>query len=276
MSFDPIQEASTIVGEREFYIFDMGELPNEHYTTHHEAVTESDLTGAPVTWQPLPILRRGVKKKHTAQPETTKLILPVLNSFVSLVAQGGLDAIGITIIRGFGDDYANDYRSPWWVGFLQDITVSTDIIEGNLRSVESLFEDSFPRLFHQPGCNNTLFDPVCALNPALFLITRTITTIAGDGRLVDVDGAIPTSDFYSLGRMRLVGSGDIWRHVIRQDGLQFILHIPILGLAVGDSVDILPGCAKRVLEDCVTKFGNKPQNVSMANIPVANPVIDGF
>ena len=202
MSFDPLQEATTIVGEREFFVFGFGDIPDEYYTTHHEPVTESDLLGMEVTWTPLPILRQGVKKTHRAQPESTRLVLPVVSSFISLVAQGGLDAIQVTIIRGFGDDYANDYRSPWWVGFLEDINVGTKTLSGNLRSVEVLFDDVFPKIFHQPGCNNALFDSTCGLNPNTFVRTQTVTNIQGDGRIITVDGAIPVNDTDTLGKMR--------------------------------------------------------------------------
>lgn len=277
MAFDPIQEARAVTGEREFYVFDFGtEYGKEFYTTHSEQVTESDLTGVSVTWTPLPIVRKGVKKKHTVQPETTRLVLPVTNSFVSLVAQGGLDAIQLTIYRGFGDDYANDYRKPWWFGYLEDINVTAQIVSGNLKSVEVLFEDVFPKVFHQSGCNNTLFDSVCSVDPATVEITRNVTDIQGDGRIIVTDGAIPTNDTYTLGKMRKTGTATIWRHVTQQAGLQYVLHIPILGLSIGDQVDILPGCAKRIQEDCIDKFSNKPNNVSMPLSPKINPVIDGF
>lgn len=276
MPFDPLQEATTIVGEREFYVFGFGDIPDEYYTSYHEPITESDILGVETTWIPLPVIRKGIKKNHKAQPEQTQLILPVTNSFISLVAQGGLDAIQLTIYRGFGDDYVNDYRKPWWVGYLQDINVGTKTVSGNLRSVEVLFDDVFPKVFHQSGCNNALFDSVCGLNPASFIRTQTVTDIQGDGRIIVVDGAIPTNDTDTLGKMRLSGSTAIWRHITQQAGLQYVLHIPILGLEIGGQVDILPGCAKRVVEDCVGKFSNKPGSVAMPLVPGTSPVVDGF
>ncbi|MBL4769485.1 MAG: phage BR0599 family protein [Rhodobacteraceae bacterium] len=275
--FNTLQEASAVVGEREFYVFDFGEsYSKEYYTTHHSVVTESALTGTSITWMPSPILRKGVKETHTDSPGSTQLVLPVMPSFVSLVAQGGLESVKLSIYRGFGDDYANDYQSPWWVGYLQDITVNVNTVIGNLKSIEVLFDDSFPKISHQPGCNNTLYDSVCGVDPALFTISRTVTSISGDGRVLVIDGAVPPDDYYTLGRVAKAGGSGIPRHVSQQAGPNFVLHIPIPGLVVGDSVTLTAGCLKRILEDCVGKFNNKAANVSTSLIPSTNPVIDGF
>lgn len=274
MTFDARQEAIEVVGETEFFIFDLG-IAVEHYTTARLPVTTNVFTGSTETYLPLPVRRVGLTKKHTTQPDTTKLVMPVKPSFISLISQAGLDKIGITIVRGFGTNYAVDYQNPWWNGFLVDVTVGINIMEGNLHTSEALFKDVFPKIFHQSGCNNALYDSVCGVNPASFTITRTVTDIQEGGRIVLFDGAIPTNDFYTQGWIKR--PADLpWRNIRQQAGSQLVLHVPILGLAIGDTVDIRAGCLKRIIEDCTDKFGNKPKSVAMPLVPQQNPVIDGF
>lgn len=270
--FDPKQEAVEIVGETEFYEFNLG-TSIERYTTNKKKI---NAFGA--DWTPLPIIRKSIRKDFNPTGAKTQLILPVRRPFVDLVAQAGLDTIQVKIIRGFGRDYMNDYRNPWFVGFLTDITVGIDVVTGNLETTETLFKDAFPKVYHQPGCNQTHYDQSpngCGVNPAAFLETRTVTSVGAGGRLVSLDGTIQPNDYFTLGRMRKVGDV-VWREIMQQAGNDFVLHVQILGLKVGDQVEVLPGCLKRVIEDCVNKFNNKHRNVSMALIPKVNPIVDGF
>lgn len=276
MSFNSEQEAIEIVGESEFYIFDFGGYPSEHYTTRSTPVITDVFTGVEEVYTPLPIKREGIRRKQE-DPEESSLIFPKTDTIVQLLLAGGLDTIRLTIIRGFGTNYASNYRNPWWVGDLVNVTVGATAVKGNLRSSDVLFDDTFPKVFHQPGCNNTLGVSPCPASLASYLETRTVTAVAAQGRLVTLSGSVPAkADYFSLGKMRLAGTGDLWRHISMQAGLDFVLQIPIPGLTVGSSVELHPGCAKRITEDCIDTFNAKSGNVSMANIPKVNPVIDGF
>lgn len=269
MTFNAKQEAVAIVGETEFFEFDLG--------THLEYYTSNRLKTVAFgrTWLPLPVKRSGFDKNQNPDPQRLRLLMPVRPSFISLVTQSGLDKIKLTIIRGFGRDYVNDYRNPWWVGWLKDITVGVTTLSGNLETVEGFFDDPYPKVRHQAGCNNTLFDETCGLNPASFMIVRTVTALASEGRIVTLSGAIPANDYYTFGQMRKAGSGLLWRQITQQAGPSYVLHVPILGLVVGDNVDVLPGC-DRNCPTCINKFNNKPNFVGMPLIPVVNPVVDGF
>ena len=274
MTFNAKQEAIEIVGETEFYEFSFGngEIV-ERYTTRRRPTVAFGFT-----WTPLPIVRVGINDTQNLEPQAIKLRLPVRTPFMDLVAKAGLDALVIKVIRGFGDDFINDYVNPWWVGLLEDITIYRNVMEGNLKGAESLFDTVVPKILHQAPCNNNLFDVLCGLNPLSWMVTRNVTSITNEGRILVLDGAIPATDYYTAGRIRKHKTPEtrVWRSILQQAGPNYALNVAILDLNVGDQVDILPGCLKRIVEDCVGKFNNKNKAAAMADIPKTNPIIDGF
>lgn len=274
MSFNAKQEAIWIVGESEFYEFSFssGEIV-ERYTTRRLKTTAFGYD-----WTPIVISRVGIDDTQNGKPQKTKIRAAIKTPFLDLVMVAGLDSLDVKIIRGFGNDFTNNYMNPWFVGKLEDITISRNVLEGNLAGNETLFGMQIPTFVHQPGCNNTLFDPVCALDPAAWVITRNVVSIGTENRIIAVDGPIPAADFYTFGRMRRVQSPATsrWRHIQQQAGNQHVLNVPIPDLVVGDQVEILPGCRGRILEDCINKFNNKVHAASTPYVPTTNPVINGF
>ena len=272
MTFDAKQEARIIVGETEFYAFDFGGGVVERYTTARRKVTAWD-----EEWTPAPILRGNHTTKQTLEAGQMRLTMPCIPAFVSLIAQAGLDTISVTISRGFGTDYANDYANPWWQGYLADITVTPTAVAGNLRSIESLMKSVGPGVLHQAGCNQTLYDQSeygCGVDPSGYIEQRTVTAIAEGGRLVTVDGTAPADVGYFVGGRISKGSGP-YRWISQHAGLDLVLHIPVIGLEVGDTVNLLPGCDKTI-DTCVARFGNRAGFLGFPLIPVSHPVVDGF
>lgn len=267
MAFDPKQEAIEIVGETEFYAFDFGNQI-ERYTSARKKVTAFGFT-----WLPIPLLRSGLDSQLDENGTKSKIVIPINPTFVDIVTKAGLETIKLTIIRGFGSDYDHDYKNPWWVGYLEDITVGIETVQGNLRSIETFFDVPMPRVTYMSGCNNNLYDPVCGVNPLTREETRTVVSLTNGDRVVTLTGTIQPNDYFTFGRMFKPG-GD-HRHILRQAGNQFVLHIPVAGLKVGDTVKVWPGCDWKA-STCRTKFGNRNNYVGFPLIPAQNPVIDGF
>lgn len=278
MSFDARQEAAEVVQETEFYILDIGDGDSiEYYTTNRKPVTTSAFTGSPVSFLPLPMTREGLRISPNLQSTKTRVALPVQPAFIDLIAETGIDEIKLTIIRGFGTDYANDYRNPWWLGRIVDLTTTPTKLIGNLESIEKLFEFTVPNIYHQARCNNELGDSVCGVNVVALEETRTVVSLSNGNRLVILDGTPPANDTFTFGKMKRVTSptNELWRAVSQQAGPQFVLHTILPGLQVGDEVVIRPGCGGRIQEDCIDRFNNKTQAVAMPEISEVNPVVDG-
>ena len=277
MAFNAKQEATEIVGESEFYILDIGTNEPEYYTTKRRAVTTDVFTGTTVTWLPLPIKRGGLRISANLQSTKATIALPVRPAFIDLVAETGIEEINLTIIRGFGTDYANDYRNPWWLGRIVSLTTTPTKLVGNLESIESLFDFLVPNIFHQSRCNNELGDSVCGVDVSLLEETRTVVSLSNEDRLVILDGSIPANDTFTFGKMKRVTTPDsgLWRAVSQQAGSSFVLHTKLPGLSVGDEVVIRPGCSGRISEDCRDRFSNLANAVATPEISEVNPVIDG-
>lgn len=269
MPFDALQEAKTQIGETEFYGFDFGTFVERYTTNRRRTFAFGEW------WDPLPITRRGRSSKGDVVADDSRLLMPCRPSFVAVVAETGLETLGCTIIRGFGQDYANDYKVPWWVGYLTEITVTTTSVQGRLRGAESLFQELIPKVMVQSGCNNRLGDQTCGVDVTPSEEFRNVVSISEGGRLVTLDGAIPANDWFTLGQMRIQGTTQAIE-ILQQQGDQFVLFLPITGLTVGTAVVVTPGCMKRYVEDCGAKWGNTPNNVSMPNVPNTQPVTDGF
>lgn len=271
MSFDVRQEAWSLIGETEFYEFDFG-TAFERYTSGRRAVTAFG-----ERWLPLSLRREGFDEDYTLKPTEIRLIMAVRPSFIGLVTQGGVDAVALTITRGFGTDYASDYRNPWWRGLLTQVSCGVTEAEGVMEDGRALLADTlFPRVRVSGSCNNELFDSVCGLSAAAFQQTRTVLEIQQSGLVLKLSGAIPgAADYFTLGKIRRTGGANFWRLVTKQAGDLYALHVPLIGISVGDSVDVLPGCDLSG-STCLTKYTNIDRHVGMPYAPRTDPVIGGL
>lgn len=301
MAFNALQEAIAIVGEAELYAFDFGGAVGiEHYTTSRKPIvwTPAGWPVANVRWEPLPIARGS--SDVNMQPNAAKhsLIMPCRPTFVKQLADGGLDYLGLTIIRGFGSNYDQDYINPWFSGYLSDISVTPKHVSGTIYSIESVFDTQVPRIIYQAECNNTLFDSVCG---AQFRYNYGVVVgISDGGRNIlvsfatgqsDLNGSAPAANYYTLGnawkrKETAAGLPDptdpkSYREILYSSNdlggstMQIVTHAPIIGLAVGDKLNFSPGCNHSV-EHCVLKFGRRQGFVGTPLIPNINPIVEGF
>jgi len=129
----------------------------------------------------------------------------------------------------------------------------------------------FPRVMYQSRCNHTVFDAQCTLDPILW--TKTVTVTAVSGIEVSVDTIVNYGPgFYTGGTL---AKGDDERLITYQLGGALNLLAAISGLAIGDEVDIIPGC-NGMPQCCIGRFDNFDHFVGFPYIPTKNVVIWGF
>lgn len=276
MTFNALQEATEIVGETEFYKFDFVEFA-VYYTSARKAVTAFSQL-----WRPIPVRRTGLEQSQELDTQRTQFTMPVKPEFADAAAKGGINNITVTIIRGFGTDYAADYKNPYFTGTVTEINVGDTTMTVLVESVMGVLDSQIPSVIVQSNCNNKLYDPAtCKLLESSFSqlvdvvaidsLGTTITTSA----LLKPDLTAAPVNWFQKGPAKKVGS-TIFREILEQPNTTTLkLHLPIQGLAVGDQLLILAGCDKTEAT-CKGKFGNFNNFIGMTEVPAQNPVTQGF
>lgn len=118
-----------------------------------------------------------------------------------------------------------------------------------------------PGCLVQQACNNTLYDTLCTLDPALWQVLGAVTAIAG--AVVDINaGSDRPVEWFAEGYAEF-GAGDAAevRYIVRSApivgvGTRITLHRPLLTSVVGAAAKLLPGCDSQFTGGCL-KFNNQ-------------------
>lgn len=117
-----------------------------------------------------------------------------------------------------------------------------------------------PNYYCQPGCNHTLYDDLCGIDPAAHKVTGAVTAVGGT--VIDVTGGgDKAADWFAYG-YALIGAGDTreLRSILRSEpivgGTRLTLHRPLFAHGVTAAVDFFPGCDGQYEGGCA-KFANQ-------------------
>jgi uncharacterized phage protein (TIGR02218 family) len=128
----------------------------------------------------------------------------------------------------------------------------------------------------QRQCNRVLFDPGCGLSSAFWKVAGTVGAISDDGLTVTIAACAGKADgWFSLG---YIEKGYDRRMVLSHEGDTIVLINPLIGLNVGDTVNVYAGCDRTYAGDngCVTKFDNGVNFMGWELIPGKNPFAGGL
>jgi hypothetical protein len=118
-------------------------------------------------------------------------------------------------------------------------------------------------------CSNTVYDGRCKADPALFSITRTITSL--DGLTVGLSaGTGHAAGFFSGGYIEAAG---IPPATIKEDLVNTVKLLYNSGYAIGTIITIIAGCDRK-LETCMQKFQNEAHYQGFPMMPVLDPFAD--
>ncbi|MES2692670.1 MAG: phage BR0599 family protein [Verrucomicrobiota bacterium] len=117
-----------------------------------------------------------------------------------------------------------------------------------------------PNFRCQQGCNYTLYDELCGVNPDTYKVTGTIAAIAA--ATIDITcGSAAAADWFASG-VAIFNTGDDTelRYILRSEpiggGQRVTLHRPLVTSVVTDAVELLPGCDSQYTGGCA-KFANQ-------------------
>jgi len=116
-------------------------------------------------------------------------------------------------------------------------------------------------------CSHLLGDENCRVNLNTFKVSTTVSSFSGRSITVASVGGNPTG-WFDGGHVTHTASGEKLTISVHNGSILELQHA-IYGLAVGDAIDIFPGCAKTVAI-CASKFNNADNFSNPPLLPVAN------
>jgi hypothetical protein len=228
----------------------------------------------------------------------TTITLPIDHAFVRRYMQGGIPPgmIAATITRIEADLSTEQI----WNGEISGVQCNDTCTEATFRVINVATKLALrvtPSVVIARTCPHTLFEGMCGrellrtgTNPDGIAYKLTTTVLAIDGRDVKIDlSNVPAANARRAqwclgGEFVHTASGE--RRTIRNQQdynpgtgtLSLLtLHVPIVELKVGDSVDVYPGCAKTIggTHGCHPKFGNRHNFGGFPELPAGNPFTPG-
>ena len=174
---------------------------------------------------------------------------------------------GIFEIRKYFLDDTSDYEVPL-AGFIKGASLSGGIVVLSCVSWLDVLNNDFPTKRFQSACNHKLFDTGCGLLAADWMIEATVMSIDGckvvvqyltapvaysnnyqnydsDQALIKITAPIP--GFFVDGiavKKDTTTRRVIVAHTMELQSDTLTLHFPIKTLAVGDVLQLFPGCSK--------------------------------
>jgi uncharacterized phage protein (TIGR02218 family) len=142
-------------------------------------------------------------------------------------------------------------------GWLGEVKTGRTVFTAELRGMMQKLQQNVGELY-SPSCRATLGDARCGLNLAPFTFTGTVETVTSNRQFTSSD-LVWVDAYFDYGLVTFTGglnagiSMEVKTYTVGAVLLQ--LQMPY-SVQVGDSFSIVAGCAKRIIEDCKTKFDN--------------------
>lgn len=116
----------------------------------------------------------------------------------------------------------------------------------------------------------------CQLNIYDYLVIGSITSVVSNGEFVDSTRA-EDNDYFSNGSVLFTTGDNVGLASIKikshTTGGNFILHDDTFNtMQVGDQYTMIPGCRKRLVEDCAAKYLNAPNFGGFRYVPTTDVI----
>lgn len=146
------------------------------------------------------------------------------------------------------------YQRKGWLG---EVKTGRTAFVAELRGLSQKLQQTIGQLF-SPTCRATLGDSRCKVNLASFTFSGTVQTVASNRQFTDAS-LVQANGYFDYGTITFTGglNNGISMEIKTYTTGSVLLQLPMpYSVQVGDSFSIVAGCAKRLTEDCKTKFNN--------------------
>lgn len=235
-----------------------------HWTTQNDDVAMDNSSGNAVTYTPFPGVPLGGTRKATDLTITTVNMI-MANSggvFDALILGKELGRSEIVLRRYFTDTPAFG-TVEIMRGKIADFKWNRDEITGSVRDRWDSANQTWPYYNFQDGCIWKFGSPACGFDTSSVTITLSVDVASSTQlKIMCVSGSLTQSydnDFFTFGKFSATGgvnSGQV-RTVRAHSGDQLDMSHQFGGVVSSLEAKVFPGCRKRRITDCVSKYDNQ-------------------
>lgn len=256
---------------------------NKFFTTCNQHVYAT-LSGQLRGYEPLPGQASGTIQNATDLTVATMefmLASSAATELLTLINANQIDAADITIERLFVDT-PDLGRMPVYRGKLGDIQWNRQSVKAQGRNVWDSYDTMWPYHTYADGCAWRFGSAGCGIDTSSFTITVPasaviVSSCSRIGVFTSSLGAQP-DDHYTFGRVTWTSganSGQV--RAIREhigNAIQFSHALPFQPVS-GDTFSIFPGCRKRRIHDCTSKYNNARNFLGFWTTPIPEELYPG-
>lgn len=246
----------------------------EYWTLANQEVYAT-LSGSLVEYKPFPGRASGQIQSATDLTVATMefvLATSAANSLIRLVDAYQLDAGVLTVDRVFVDT-PDMGRMPVYRGRIGDIARNRQVVRAQARNVWDSRGTQYPLYTYEDGCGWRFGGPGCGFDATSVTIAITAFSVGSSNRIsvYATRAGSESDDYWTFGRITWtagVNSGQV-RAIRQHTGpLVSLSHALPFTPASGDAFSIYPGCRKRRIADCTSKFNNAENFLGFWTTPI--------
>jgi uncharacterized phage protein (TIGR02218 family) len=267
MTFDTDERSVEDGRPRDLYTFDLPAV------TYRLTPGVRDIVFDGQTYRAVALSRENTRTPSPTSGETSlEISIVVSHPIVQRYLRAGIppSSIDVTVRRLQLTSGEAEFE---WHGTVKSLSVDGEVAKLHVpsRLSEALIR-RLPTLGVGRNCGHVLYDGSCTINRNAFKVATTVSNIALDGRTITVAGMGGHPDQWAqFGELLHLASGERMT-VLSQLGTDVKIHLPIVDMQVGDSVEVYAGCAHDA-GTCADKFDNLVNFGGMPELPTKNPFL---
>lgn len=246
-----------------------------HWTTQNDDTSFDNSSGAAVTYTPFPGVPLGGNRRGT-DITVAAMDFIIANSggvFDALILGKELHRSSIVLRRYFTNTPGLG-AVEFMRGSLGDFTWDRDMLQGQVRDPIGSAKQKWPYYNYQDNCVWKFGSPACGFDTSSVTITLSVDVASSTTlNILCVSGSLTQSyanDFFTFGKFSAIGgvnSGQV-RTVRAHSGDQIDLSHAYGGVVSSLEATIFPGCRKRRVSDCTSKYDNLHNFLGWEWIPI--------
>jgi uncharacterized phage protein (TIGR02218 family) len=259
-----------VVNICEIITLDLG-VSRYYWTTANKNIEVGGITYEPFPGQST----NGIEESSDLGVAVTDFVISNSgNSFSEIIDATGMEFGDLTVRRVFVDTPGLGSYGIY-KGRIGDYQYNRDAVKGQARNAWNSADTDWPPYTYMDGCAWRFGSTGCGFDlSSVSVASLVVASVSTDRRtLYVVDSNISArSAYYDRGRVRIntgASSGQ-QRALFTQTGSGALtLYASIPGtIAPGDYFTITPGCRKRFVDDCVSKYNNSSGFLGFPWMPV--------
>ncbi|MBN2317925.1 MAG: phage BR0599 family protein [Acidobacteria bacterium] len=270
MSYDSKEQSTSSGQPFELYLFQTQDKAWRLTSADEEKIYQG------ASYKPEVVSRTNTSANSEVKGGHIKVTLPkdheLTQLFISYIPDTPLTLV---IFRGHEGEPESEMKVAFTGRVLLGRFTAGDTCELDCAPDTEILKRPIATACFQRQCNRVLFDPGCGLSGAFWKVSGTVLSISGDGLTVTIAACSGKEDgWFALGHIE---KGYDRRMVLSHTGDTVVLINPLIGLSVGDTVNVYAGCDRSYGGDngCVTKFDNGVNFMGWEWIPGRNPFAGG-